>query len=59
MVGIFIEDIINPSTNLKLFGNVIFRNFDPLENTETAFKQTTTWFSLGVRSDIFNWYYDY
>ncbi len=62
--SIFIADlqagyVINPSTNLKLFGNVIFRNFDPLENTETAFKQTTTWFSLGVRSDIFNWYYDY
>ena len=61
---VFIADfqagyVVNPSTNLKLFANVIFRNFDPLENTETAFKQTTTWFSVGVRSDIFNWYYDY
>lgn len=61
---VFIADLqagylINPSTNLKLFGNVIFRNFDPLENTETTFKQTTTWISIGVRSDIFNWYFDY
>lgn len=51
--------VVNPSTNLKLFVNVIFRNFDPLENTATTFKQTTTWVSVGVRSDIFNWYYDY
>lgn len=62
--SVFIADlqagyIVNPSTNLKLFANVIFRNFDPLENTAATFKQTTTWFSLGVRSDIFNWYYDY
>lgn len=61
---IFIADVqagflINPQTNLKLFGSVIYRNFDPIQETLTAFKESTTWFSLGLRSDIFNWYFDY
>lgn len=61
---IFIADIqagylINPATNLKLFGSFIYRNFDPAKNTATTFKQNTTWFNLGFRADIFNWYFDY
>jgi hypothetical protein len=61
---IFIADLqagylINPSTNMKLFGSVIFRNFSPTAETLTAFKENTTWFSLGLRCDIFNWYFDY
>lgn len=62
--SIFIADIqggylINPMTNLKLFGSLIYRNFDPMQETAATFKQSTTWFSIGLRSDIFNWYFDY
>lgn len=62
--SIFIADIqggylINPMTNLKLFGSFIYRNFDPTKETATTFKQSTTWFTIGLRSDIFNWYFDY
>ncbi|HEY1196934.1 energy transducer TonB [Flavobacterium sp.] len=62
--SVFIADIqggylINPMTNLKLFGSLIYRNFDPTQETATTFKQNTTWFSIGLRSDIFNWYFDY
>jgi hypothetical protein len=62
--NIFIADIqggylINPMTNLKLFGSFIYRNFDPMQNTATTFKQSTTWFTIGLRSDVFNWYFDY
>jgi hypothetical protein len=62
--NIFIADVqagylINPATNLKLFASFIYRNFDPTENTATTFKQDTTWFNLGFRTDIFNWYFDY
>ncbi|WPO80733.1 energy transducer TonB [Flavobacterium sp. KACC 22761] len=61
---VFIADIqggylINPMTNLKLFGSFIYRNFDPTQDTPTTFKQSTTWFTIGLRSDIFNWYFDY
>jgi hypothetical protein len=62
--AVFIADIqggylINPSTNLKLFGSYIYRSFDPNMNTATTFNQSTNWFTLGVRSDVFNWYFDY
>lgn len=51
--------LINPNTNLKLFGSLIYRSFNPKENTATIFKDNTSWFSIGLRSDIFNWYFDY
>lgn len=51
--------LINPMTNLKIFGSFIYRNFDPTQDTLTAFKESTNWFSLGIRSDVFNWYFDY
>ena len=62
--NIFIADLqagylINPMTNMKLFGSFIYRNFDPNQNTTTVFNESTTWFSFGVRSDVFNWYFDY
>lgn len=61
---VFIGDIqvgylINPSTNLKVFANVIYRNFDPTAETTNTFKQNSTWFTIGVRADLFNWYFDY
>ena len=62
--NIFIADIqagylLNPSSNLKLFGNLIYRSFSPNVDTVNIFKENTTWFSIGLRSDIFNWYYDF
>ncbi|MFK5983004.1 MAG: gliding motility protein RemB [Flavobacteriaceae bacterium] len=51
--------IINPSSNLKIYGSVIFRSFKPLVNTETVFENTTTWFNLGIRTDLFNWQNDF
>lgn len=61
---IFLADVqagylINPQTNLKLFGSVIYRDFNPTQNTLAAFKESTTWFNVGLRCDIFNWYFDY
>jgi hypothetical protein len=62
--SIFITDLqagylVNPMTNMKLFGSFIYRNFDPNQNTATVFNESTTWFSFGIRSDVFNWYFDY
>lgn len=61
---VFIADLqagylVNPMTNLKLFGSFIYRNFDPNQSTLSTFKESTTWFSIGIRSDVFNWYFDY
>ncbi|MGB8705359.1 MAG: gliding motility protein RemB [Gillisia sp.] len=51
--------IVNPVTNLKLFASLIYRNFNPQLNTSEVFKSSTTWLNVGIRTDIFNWYYDY
>ncbi len=51
--------IINPVSNLKLFANISFRNFNPNATTTTVHKYNTTWFNLGLRTDLFNWYYDF
>ena len=62
--NIFIADLqggylVNPMTNMKLFGSLIYRNFNPTTNTATLFSESTTWFTLGIRCDVFNWYFDY
>lgn len=69
--NIFIADfqvgyLVNPQTNLKVFGNIMYRSFSPktdvyhLEpNPMSVFKETTTWFNVGLRADVFNWYFDY
>ncbi|RZL44205.1 MAG: gliding motility protein RemB [Pedobacter sp.] len=51
--------LINPMTNLKVFANFMYRDFKP--TTETAFtkQNSMSWFTVGIRSDIFNWYFDY
>lgn len=51
--------VINPVDNLRLYVNVLFRNFDPNANTADTFKQNTTWFNIGFRTDLFNWYEDF
>lgn len=51
--------IVNPATNLKFFGSFIYRNFDPEFTTAAQFDNSTYWFNIGLRTDIFNWYFDY
>lgn len=51
--------LLNPASNLKIFGSFIYRNFDPTQQTADFFKNSTSWISVGIRSDLFNWYFDY
>jgi hypothetical protein len=51
--------IINPVSHLKIFTNISFRNFNPEANTATTFNNCTVWFNLGIKTDLFNWYFDY
>lgn len=51
--------VINPATNFKVYGSFIYRDFNPMEDTETVFKNQTTWLNFGLRTDLFNWYYDF
>ncbi|MFD1094217.1 gliding motility protein RemB [Salegentibacter chungangensis] len=51
--------IVNPATNLKLYASVIYRNFSPKVKTPDRFENSTTWINFGLKTDIFNWYFDY
>ncbi|MFK2819380.1 gliding motility protein RemB [Flavobacteriaceae sp. LMIT009] len=51
--------LVNPMTNLKLFAYLSYRNFDPSDVTPKTFGNSTLWFSLGLRTDLFNWYFDF
>jgi len=51
--------LINPATNLKVYGSLIVRDFKPTVNTETVFENNTTWINFGIRTDLFNWYNDF
>lgn len=51
--------LLNPATNLKVFTNIIYRDFNPDAITATTMDSNTLWFSLGVRTDLFNWYNDF
>ncbi len=51
--------LVNPKTNLKLFGYLSFRNFNPDAQTAETIKDNTTWFTIGLRTDLFNWYFDF
>lgn len=51
--------LINPATNLKVYASVLFRDFTPDVNTPTEFASNSTWFNFGIRTDLFNWYYDF
>ena len=50
--------IINPASNLRLFSNISYRNFDPTVENLTSATSNTVWLSLGLRADLFNWYFD-
>ena len=51
--------VLNPTTNLRLFTNIVFRDFNPEAITATTMDSNTLWFSIGVRTDLFNWYNDF
>ena len=51
--------VINTATNLKIYGSLIYRDFNPKVDTETVFKNQTTWLNFGIRTDLFNWYNDF
>ncbi|WP_179344276.1 energy transducer TonB [Winogradskyella ursingii] len=51
--------IVNPATNLRLFTNIIYRDFNPEAVTPTTVRSNTFWFSVGLRTDLFNWYNDF
>ncbi|MFG6684956.1 gliding motility protein RemB [Mariniflexile sp. HNIBRBA6329] len=51
--------LINPATNLKIFTDITVRNFNPEAETASTFKNNTVWFNFGIRTDLFNWYFDF
>jgi hypothetical protein len=51
--------LVNPHANLKLFGSLMYRSISPKTDTSSVFKENTTWFTIGLRADVFNWYFDY
>lgn len=62
--NIFIGDlqvgyVVNPATNLKLFGGITFRDFNPNAPTGVFDKSNSTWISFGLRTDVFNWNFDF
>lgn len=50
--------LINPASNLKLFANISYRNFNPEAIGEAQLRNSTVWFNFGIRTDLFNWYFD-
>ena len=51
--------LINLATNLKLFTNISYRNFNPEAETISTFSKSTLWFNIGLKTDLFNWYFDF
>lgn len=62
--NIFIADVqanylINPSTRTNLFASLSYRNFSP-ETSLIGFPEgSNVWFSVGIKADLFNWYFDF
>lgn len=61
---IFIGDfqvgyLVNPATNLKLFGSLNYRKFTLSEPTNNLDSSNSTWISFGLKTDLFNWYFDF
>ncbi len=50
--------VINLASNLKVFTDITVRNFHPEATTTSTFKSDTVWFNFGIRTDLFNWYFD-
>lgn len=64
VANIFIGDLqlgylVNPATNLKLFGGVTYRKFEPTAPAKGFLASNSTWISFGLKTDVFNWYFDF
>ena len=62
--NIFIGDlqagyILNPTTNLQIFTGFTYRSFTPSQSGNVVKDDNTTWFTVGVKSNLFNWYFDF
>ena len=62
--NIFIADVqanylINPSTSTNLFASLSYRNFSTDTDLISFPSGTNVWFSVGIRADLFNWYFDF
>ncbi|MCD6543198.1 MAG: gliding motility protein RemB, partial [Flavobacteriaceae bacterium] len=62
--NIFIGDlqagyILNPTTNLQIFGGFTYRSFTPNQSGNIVTEDNTTWVTFGVKSNLFNWYFDF
>ncbi|PWG05776.1 gliding motility protein RemB [Polaribacter aquimarinus] len=62
--NIFIADVnanylVNPSNNTNLFASLSYRNFTPNTSLIGYPKGTNVWFSVGIKADLFNWYFDF
>ncbi|RXP64577.1 gliding motility protein RemB [Lutibacter sp. HS1-25] len=62
--NVFIGDLqlgylVNPATNLKFFTRVAFRSFKPTTDTAILKTANNTWISVGLKTDLFNWYFDF
>ena len=51
--------ILNPVTNLQLFAGLTYRSFDQLVQNNNSTMKNTTWFTVGLKADLFNWYFDF
>lgn len=50
--------LINPASNLKVYGQFIYRNIEPQIDNAVVQQATTMWFNFGIRTDISNWSFD-
>ncbi|PQJ20441.1 hypothetical protein [Nonlabens tegetincola] len=50
--------LINPASNLKVYAQLIYRDISPQVDNVRVVDQSTTWFNIGLRTDIMNWSYD-
>ncbi|MGB6269764.1 MAG: gliding motility protein RemB, partial [Olleya sp.] len=50
--------LVNPASNLKAFVNLSYRNFNPDAQTASVVNNSTVWINFGIRTDLFNWYFD-
>ena len=51
--------LVNPASNLQLFTGFTYRDFTPQTNTTNFSNQNTTWFTFGLKTDVFNNYFDF
>ncbi|NBC58911.1 MAG: gliding motility protein RemB [Bacteroidetes bacterium] len=51
--------LINPATNFKIYFNIIGRDFNATSQNDRTFDNNTVWVNFGLRTDLFNWYFDY